>query len=247
MIPQLFTNTSRDTPPWEPWLVLHRKSNYYKFEINHKATERHMHYLWDGPISVMETVVSADVSIWQLSSLSFSLYSELKLRPSVVTTTDISTQLYCSNNRKTSVRLCLDSSTVRRPKRSDLRKTNGICSCLISLCFWGSTEWMCAQYLILLPPCKRVGDADDACNIKASIEWIFTGQCKAGGINKTLGRCLQEKGISAKMKVFADSVLTDTSLYLAPPVCTNWKNLQFFMAKAEFVTVSDGKSTSGKT
>lgn len=143
--------------------------NYYSFPNSWKrvgsvsiAAESHMYYVQVDAASAMKT----DISIGPLSSLFFSLHSYMKLKSdffisSVTITTNASERLYCPNNAKPrSGRISAQINGLK----DQVWKTNLIFQLFGQVVFWRS--WMCTQYLLLLPPCKRVEDADDACKSK---------------------------------------------------------------------------------
>lgn len=92
--------------------------------------------------SVIKTDVSADVSIWPLSSHIQTGSSN----PSIAVATNVSTWLYCPNNT-TFIRLFVNSSADRWPQRSDLKDKSdfpAVWTVCVAAKRW-SAGWMCVH------------------------------------------------------------------------------------------------------
>lgn len=140
------------------------------------AAESHMHYA--GVDTAGER--KADVSIWPLSSLFFSLYSYLKLGPDCFHiiryyNNQCQQAIRLSQQHKTSIGSFVNSSADKRPHRSDLKDKSDF-PAVGTGCVLANGGLMCTRCLLLLPPCKRVGDADDACKT----EFLHSSSCKLG-------------------------------------------------------------------
>lgn len=124
--------------------------------------------------------------------------------PPVATTTNVSKWLYCPNNAQPRSGRLWISNADGWPQRSDVKDKSDF-PAVWTVCVLGSVGargWMCTQCLLLLPPCKRVGDADYASNIKTCMKWIFTHLSEVEEIHRNMWALLVlEEGICCNLKV----------------------------------------------
>lgn len=109
------------------------------------AAERQVHYV--DTARVMKTDVSADVSGVTISSLFFSLYSEISNLSLAITTSYASMWLYCPNNTQPASGGLWILAQINSLK-DQIEQLWTVCVL---------SGWMCTQCLLLLSPCKRVG------------------------------------------------------------------------------------------